>query len=617
MLTARMRPRWVLPPDPTNPLDLPGRSALLARLLAQRGLEDRDAALSFLDPKLTDLHDPAALPGCTDAAERLARAVRDKQPVVIYGDYDVDGVTASAILWHTLRGLGHDAVTTYVPHRLDEGYGLNAEAFDRFAARTPQPLVVSVDCGITAVEVAAHARSLGLELIITDHHAFDPEALPEAVALVHPGLGVGSWELGIGDKAEDRERLGDSSLTPNPQPPTPTSPLCGAGVAFKLAWQVARAHCGGGDLPGKLKRLLLDLMSLAALGTVADVVPLVGENRVIVTHGLGRIKDTPLDGLNALLDAAELRTEKVDAYHAGFVLGPRLNACGRMGHAKQAVTLLTDATPRRAGELARFLTQQNDQRRATERRILQQAHEMVAARGDDAEGCRAIVLAREDWHPGVIGIVASRLVEAYHRPAVLLGIDAETGIAKGSARSVDGLDLHAALSDCAHHCTKFGGHAMAAGLTLPAENLDALRDDLHAAVDRRVTEQDLLPRLRIDAEVTLAECVLPVFGELERLAPFGRDNPRPRLCLRGVRTARPGQRMGQQGQHLSVSLRDDEGHAVRAVGFGMGDRAEELPAGHLVDVVFEPKQNTWRGVTSPELLLRDLRPTPPVALEYV
>ena len=592
----RRRPRWRLP----TPLDaalgamvdgLTDLPPVLARLLVQRGVGDPEQARRFLRPRLTHLQDPAALPGCTDAADRLARAVAERQPVVIYGDYDVDGVTASAILWHTLRGLGHPAVSTYVPHRLDEGYGLNAAALESFATQDPQPLVVTVDCGITAVAAADRARQLGLELIITDHHQFDPGDLPAAVALVHPELGNPDVNSADGSSASITTR----------------TPLCGAGVAFKLAWQTARTRCGSDRLPESLQKLMLDLLAYAALGTVADVVPLVGENRVIVSHGLARIKDTPFDGLNALIDAAELRSEKVDAVHVGFVLGPRLNACGRMGHAQRAVTLLTDASPQHARELAVFLTQENDRRRNTERRILTQAKAMVAERGDDADDCRAIVLAHEEWHPGVIGIVASRLVEAYHRPAVLLGIDPATGVAKGSGRSIDGLDLHAAMNECAQHCTKFGGHAMAAGLTLPAAGIDALRDDLQAAVGRRLDPSDLVPTLRVDAEVRMADCGLPQFDELERLAPFGRDNPRPRLLIRGAITARPAQRMGREGKHLSLSLRDTQGHGLRGVGFGLGDLADELPAGVTVDAVFHPQKNTWRGVTSPELLLLDVR----------
>ncbi|MEM1109355.1 MAG: single-stranded-DNA-specific exonuclease RecJ [Planctomycetota bacterium] len=586
MLTARTRKRWVFREAPpvtpgNNHPDLAKHPPLLARLLALRGITTDAEAERFLKPKLTDLDDPADLPGCTNAATRLAQAVRDQQPIVIYGDYDVDGVTASAILWHTLAALGHQDVTTYVPHRLDEGYGLNAEAFTQFADTEDKPLVVSVDCGITAVEVAAHAKSLGLELIITDHHHFDADNLPDALALVHPEL----------EDAAD------------------PSPLCGAGVAFKLAWQTARTFHDTDRLPSDLQKLLLDLLAFAALGTIADVVPLVGENRVLTVHGLSRIKHTNFLGLNALIDAAELRAEKVDAYHVGFVLGPRLNACGRMGHAKQAVSLLTDASPGRARELANFLTQENDRRRRTERQILQQAKDMVEQEGHAENDRRAIVLAHEDWHPGVIGIVASRLVETYHRPAVLLGIDTEKNEAKGSARSVDAVDLHACISEnAASRCTRFGGHAMAAGMSLPPEAIYGFREALVESVNAVLPIEELVPTVKVDAELELRDCILPLFQRLESLAPFGRSNPKPRLLVRGAITARPAQRMGGEGRHLSVSLRDEQGTGLRAVGFGLGDLADDLPGGIAVDVVFQPKTNTWRGVTNPELHLLDIRP---------
>lgn len=612
MLTARTRTRWSPRPEPEIAGELKSYPPLLARLLALRDLTTADDAQRFLQPKLKHLDDPAELPGCKAAADRLARAVAEKQPVVIYGDYDVDGVTASAILWHTLRALGHAAVTTYVPHRIDEGYGLHAEAFDQFAAEDIKPLVVSVDCGITAVDAAAHAKSLGLELIITDHHQFDPENLPEAVALVHPQLE--DWDLGVGDWGEDASGGGaptHDALSPKSQSPNPksSSALCGAGVAFKLAWQTARTFYKTDSLPDATKRLLLDLLAFAALGTIADVVPLVGENRVITVHGLSRIKDTSFVGLNALIDAAELRAEKVDAYHVGFVLGPRLNACGRMGHAKEAVALLTDASPQRARELATFLTKENDRRRSTERRIVEQAKAMVEQRGYAADDCRAIVLAHEDWHPGVIGIVASRLVETYHRPAVLFGIDREKNEAKGSARSVDAVDLHAAIAaDAASLCSRFGGHAMAAGLSLPPDAIDAFREKLVATMNGLLSPDEMVAAVKIDAEVELRDCGLPLFKRLESLAPFGRSNPKPRLLVRGAITARAAQRMGGEGKHLSVALRDDHGTGLRAVGFGLGDLADDLPGGIAVDLVFQPKTNTWRGVTSPELHLLDIRP---------
>ncbi len=571
-----------------------GRHRLLDTLLAIRGLTGDDAD-QFLQPDLRQLDDPRNLAGVEAATGRILQAVADQQHIVVYGDYDVDGVTASAILYHAINAIG-GRVSTYVPHRLEEGYGLNSEAITALAAdpalrssaslrSTSRPLIVSVDCGITAVEPAKVARDLGLDLIITDHHAFDAQTLPDAYAIVHPEL-------------------------PTPHAPRPTRhahSLCGAGVAFKLAWQILRAHCGADRLPAKLRDLMMDNLSLAALGTVADVVPLVGENRLITVFGLRHIKDTQLVGLNALIDAARLRSKTIDSYHVGFVLGPRLNACGRMGHAKEAVKLLTDASAEQASQLAVMLTQENERRRTTERAIFEQAQQMVIDHGYDRDDCRALVLAHPQWHPGVVGIVASRLVETFGRPAVMLCIDEADNTAKGSARSIEGLCLHTALCACAEHLQKFGGHAMAAGMTLSADRIDAFRTQLTDYVNQRLTVEQLTQTIMLDAEVTLHDCDLPAFEQMQKLAPFGRGNPSPRLLLRQVTLDRPAQRMGNRGKHLSLYLRQDDARA-RAVAFGMGDFADELPAGAVIDVVFKPQINHWNGRTTAELHVLDFRP---------
>ncbi len=581
-----------------------GVPPLAAKILAQRTVTDDprndpkadlDSAQRFLTPKLSYLHDPALMPGATRAAERLAQAVRDHQPIVIYGDYDVDGVTASAVLWHTLTLAGAE-VHTYIPHRLDEGYGLNPEAIASFAKNhTPKPLIISVDCGITAVESAKVAKQLGIDLIITDHHQFDADALPDAHTLVHPSIPT------------THHPGGQSSTHPGaPGVPGayPCPDLCGAGVAFKVAWQFAREFCGSDRLPDDYRKLMVEMLSLVALGTVADVVPLKDENRVLTTFGLGRIKQTPFVGLGALIDASKLRDEKIDAYHVGFVLGPRLNACGRMGHAKDALELLTTAQGPRATELARFLTTENDRRRATERKITEQAKKMVIDQGYDAPDRRAIVVGSEGWHPGVVGIVASRLVDTFARPAVVLGY--KDGVAQGSARSVDGVSIHDALSTCDEHLQRFGGHAMAAGLTLSTDKVDALRDALIAEVNTMLDENELIRQARVDAEVSFYDCTLDTFDSLSKLAPFGRGNPTPRLLLRGAVLDRPSQRMGTSGQHLSLTIAH-RGRTLRAVAFGMGDHAGELPGGAAVDLLFEPKVNAWKGVRKPELHIHDFK----------
>ncbi len=601
-----------------------GVHPLIALLLQSRGIHLADRAKPFLHPKLTDLHDPALLPGLAAAAVRINRAVIEKQPIVIYGDYDVDGVAASAILWHILKLAGAD-VTTYIPHRIDEGYGLNTEALltlgrERASASGQLPLIISVDCGITAIEPALAAAAAGIDLIITDHHEFNPEKLPQAVALVHPriaarGTGNRGHETGDrqqatgdrGQKTDSNHRTKDSGLrTPDSGPPPsyPFPDLCGAGVAFKLAWQFTKVHTGSDRVPAAFRDLLLDLLSIAALGTVADIVPLIDENRVITTFGLGQIKRTRFIGLNAIIDSTNLRKETIDAFHVGFVLGPRLNACGRMGHAATALKLLTTVTQEEAKPLAEFLTKENERRRDTEREIVAQAKQMVVDLGYHRDDCRAIVLGCEGWHPGVIGIVCSRLVEEFHRPTILLNYDGDE--AHGSARSVQGVSIHEALQHCSAHLTTFGGHAMAAGLRLPRANVEAFRKDLVAFVNSKLCPQDLTPMLVIDADCDLTQVTLDMIDQVQSLAPFGRDNPAPMLCVRNVQLADRARRIGNGGAHLRLSLRHER-TLVQAVGWRLGDLADQLPAGIVVDVVFEPKVNTWEGRRRPDMHVKDIR----------
>ena len=603
-MLSRWRWRGGSPQDDAKiaPLaDALGVPELVARLLVGRGIADAGMGQGFLAPRLSHLHDPALMPGVVRAAERLDEAVRSGQRIVVYGDYDVDGISASAILWHVLT-LAGGTVSTYVPHRVEEGYGLNTEAIAKLARGemngnghaeiespdTPgfrglnpglggAPLIVSVDCGITAVEPAQVARQAGADLIITDHHQFDPACLPQAHTLVHPALGP---------------------------KPYPFPDLCGAGVAFKLAWQFARVHCGCERLPAAFRDLLLDELSLAALGTIADVVPLLGENRVIATYGLGQIKRTRFVGLNALIDAAHLRDEKIDAYHVGFSLGPRLNACGRMGHAKDAVHLFTAAGAEEAGRIAPFLSQENERRRSTERAISAEARQMVEAAGYDQPGCRVIVLGKEGWHPGVVGVVCSRLVDAFARPVVLLCYDGAE--AHGSARSVEGLSIHDAFAHSGAHLTSFGGHAMAAGLRLPVDQVAGFRAGLQEYVAARLAAEDMVSVLDIEAPCTLADLSVALSEQVQRLAPFGRGNPAPVLGLRGAVLAQAAQRIGSTAGHLRLILRQGERYA-QAVWFGAGEQAARLPAGARVDVAFEPHLSTWQGQRRAEMHVQDVK----------
>ena len=553
-----------------------GVPPLVAQVLCRRGLDRAELARGFLEPRLTGLHDPRQLAGCAEAAERLVAALRAGESVAVYGDYDVDGITATAIIYHVLKAAEPSAeVLRYVPHRVDDGYGLKAAAIEQLADEGAR-VIVSVDCGITALEPAAAAAARGVDLIVTDHHELDPGGeLPRALALVHPGLSG-----------------------------YPFRGLCGAGVAYKLAWQVARTWSGSDRVGEQLRATLLDLLPLAALGTIADVVPLLDENRVIATCGLQRLKATRLVGLNALIDATRLRDEQIESSHVGFVIGPRLNACGRMGHARDAVDLLTLVDREAAEQIAAGLESVNNHRRSVERVIFEQAKQMVAARGDDRDEVRAIVLAHQGWHPGVIGVVCSRLVDSFGRPTVLLNIGDE--LATGSARSVDGFDIMEGFTACSEMLETFGGHAMAAGLSLRPERIDDFRAALDHFAAERLEPEDLTPKVDVDAEVSLGEVSLPVCRQLGRLAPFGRSNPAPMVLIRDVTLRAPPRRMGQEQRHLSLMIEQD-GRTLRCVGWRLGPLAEQLAPGMRLDIVGELRINRFRGQTSVELDLSDLR----------
>lgn len=553
-----------------------GVAPLIAQVLWNRGLTDPTQARAFLQPRLSDLHDPRELPGCSSAARRIAQAVRKGEPIAVYGDYDVDGMTAIAILHACLKLVGCP-VRYYVPHRLEEGYGVSAEALRSLIAEGAK-LIVTVDCGIGAAEIFSEAAGRGAEFIVTDHHALG-ERLPDATAVVHPLLSEGGRTY------------------PNPD-------LCGAGVAFKLAWQVARELCGETRVDEPMREFLLEATCLAALGTIADVVPLTGENRVLATFGLRGLPSVRHVGLRALLESAGLAETSLDAYHVGFVLAPRLNAAGRMGHAAQAVELLTTSDAARAREIALWLAARNTERQKVERAIFEEARERVVARRWNESDRRAIVLASENWHGGVIGIVASRLVEEFSRPTILIALNGD-GIGQGSGRSVPGFHLAEALAACGEHLLSHGGHAMAGGLKICREKIDGFTEAFEEYACRCLSPEQLIPRRRIDAETTLGALGYSVVDLLEKMAPFGAGNPRPVLAVRGCRLACPPRRMGRSGQAVSLLLSQNK-TALRAVGFDMGDLADHLLGQETIDVAAEPMLNTYQGRTTVELRLRDV-----------
>jgi len=552
-----------------------GTVPLVAQILHNRGIEDADAAMAFMNPMLTDLHDPQLLGGAAAAAERIAAAVAAGKKIVIYGDYDVDGITAVAILLTALKMVGAD-VHYYVPHRLTEGYGVNIDAVRKLIANRFD-VMITVDCGISAAGPLAEAAAAGTETIVTDHHTL-PEHLPPVAAIVHPNLPKGQY--------------------PNPH-------LSGAGVAFKLAWQIARQFCGEGRVDQQMRDFLLDATCLAALGTIADVVPLIGENRIIATHGLRGLPASTHPGLRALIESAGLAGERLDAYHVGFVLAPRLNACGRMGHANLAVELLAGASAQRCTKIAKFLAKQNTERQKVQRAITAEAVEMVIENHLDSPAHRAIVLASDKWHGGVIGIVASAIVRQFQRPAVLVAFDSE-GTGQGSARSIAGFHMAEALAACSEHLSGFGGHAMAGGLKIRREKFDDFAAAFGDYARAHIRPEQLQVTLKIDAETTLPQLGLNVVERLRRLAPFGQGNPPPVVAVRACRVLIPPKRMGRRGQTAGLMLEQD-GATLRAVGFGMGDLADLLVGINHVDVAGEPVLNNFSGNTTVELKLKNVR----------
>ena len=547
---------------------------LVAQIMHNRGLDDPVTAGQFLDPKLNDLHDPELLDGAVEAAKLIADAVSGGRKIVIYGDYDVDGITAAAILHAVLRMVGAEA-DYYVPHRLEEGYGLNIEAVDKLIADGAE-MLISVDCGVTAVEAVARAVDAGVQVVITDHHTPGDE-LPPASAIVHPALRGGSY---------------------------PNANLAGAGVAFKLAWQIARTICGSNRVDARMRQFLLDATCFAALGTIADVVPLLGENRVLATFGLSGLRGTEHVGLRALVASADLVGQKLDAYHVGFVLGPRLNAAGRMGHAKLAIEMLTGASPERSAEIARYLDEQNTERRKVQDEITAEAFEMIESQGLDAPDRRAIVVGSDNWHGGVIGIVASRLVGRFGRPAIVISLGDD--VSRGSGRSIDGFNMHEALTACGEHLEGFGGHAMAAGVTLDRANLEAFSQAFVDYASSHINDEQMTPVLDIDATADLSDFSYDTVRNLGKMAPFGRGNPAPVVAVKGCRVLTAPKRIGRSGTTISMTL-EQNGTTMRAVGFGMGDLAEALVGVNLADIAFEPQLNTFRGNTTVQAMLKDVR----------
>ena len=544
-----------------------GVAPLTARILLLRGLDSPERARGFIDARLADLPDPFLLLGMKQAVARLVRARLEREKVQVHGDYDVDGITGSALLVEGLRNLGFD-VDYHIPLRLKDGYGLSAEALQEASAAGIR-VVVSVDCGISALAEAALARELGLDLIVTDHH-HPPETLPPACAIVNP------HQSGC---------------------PFPFKDLAGVGVAFFLLIGVRKALRDAGCFAGRAEPDLRHALDLVALGTIADMVPLTGVNRMLTKFGLQLLDKAPRPGILALKTAAAV--DKVTCSTVGFRLAPRLNAAGRLEDASQGVDLLLSERLAEATEIAQFLDVLNRERQAIEKEALEQAIERLE-KGDEGRRC-SIVLADSRWHPGVIGIVASRLVERYHRPTVLIALDGGQG--KGSARSIRGFHLYDALCRCRPYLLGFGGHAYAAGLSIDGACIADFIEAFERVAAEMLGNDELVPRLFHDGEVLLEELTPETVRQLADLNPFGSGNPEPAFVVTGVRAQQPSV-VG--GDHLRFTARQD-GYSLPCIAFGMADRLAELSG--AVDLLFSPALNEWKGRTDVQLRVKDIRPS--------
>lgn len=570
MRLAGAKRQWQIQPLHAKARELAGSlkvSTMLAQLLINRGITEPQSAGTFLRPKLTELIAPEQMPGAEKAAQRIKQAINSSEKITIYGDYDVDGIAAVSILMPLIRLLGGQA-DYYIPHRIDEGYGLNHQAI-KSLAESGTRLLITVDCGINAIDSAQLAAQLGIDLIVTDHHQPGP-ALPQALAIVHPAM--------------------DASYA--------NQDCCGAMVAFKLAWALANMFSTGARLEPKLREHMLNATSLAAMGTVADIMDLRGENRILTTYGLRSLPHCNLCGIQALIQTAGLTGGQLNSVDVGFRLAPMLNAAGRMGHARLAVELLASDSQMRSVQIAEYLKQQNQQRRQYEQKIYKQACEMAVAQGlNHPERC-SIVLAGENWHTGVIGIVASRIVDKYYRPAIMINSGASgDGTVQGSARSIEGFDILAGITACSKHLVDFGGHKMAAGITIEKSKITEFAAEFEAYAERNLSREDTIARIHIDAEAPLSTFGKDIVSEFQMLEPFGPGNPKPIFATRGVRLASQPKICGARGDHLQLAV--TEGTAsIRCIGFGMGRLQKKLLEQDFFNIAYQPDIDNYNGAGS-------------------
>jgi single-stranded-DNA-specific exonuclease len=564
-----MKHRWTYydtHPQVDQIMELINVPRVIAQILLNRGVDTFDEARFFLKPTMDDLHNPFLMAGMEQAIERIASAIEKNEHIMIFGDYDVDGTTSTTLLYLTVKLLT-DQVSYFIPDRLKEGYGLSLYGI-QVAKERGAGLILAVDCGITANKEVDQARLMGLDVIIIDHHV-PGETLPDAVAVLNP-------------KRMDCDY--------------PFKELCGVGLAYKVAQALA-------EQVGLPDHAVYTHMDLVALGTTADIVPLRDENRVLTKYGLAMMQETKKVGLQALISAAGLKQKEIVSGHVVFGLAPRINAAGRMGDANRVVRLLTTENREEADQLAEELNMENIQRRQQDSVAFEEARDVVEndAFLSEASG---IVLASERWHPGIIGIVASRMVEAFSRPVIMIAMNGDTG--RGSARTMGDFHLYNAIKECADLLIQFGGHHHAAGLSIARENVTAFQQRFHEVVTANATPEDFISRLTIDSEIEFNEVTPRLMKLLKMLGPFGPDNNHPVLASRNLTLVGPPNIIGSEKTHLKFKVRQNN-HVIDAIGFGMADYADQLRAQpNRVHLVYTLEENTWQGKTSTQLRIKDI-----------
>ncbi|QSZ26723.1 single-stranded-DNA-specific exonuclease RecJ [Aceticella autotrophica] len=536
----------------------------IAKTLINRGYEDLKDIKKFLYPDINELYDPNLLDGITKAVSIIKEHIKKNNKITIYGDYDVDGITAISVLYKTLKLLNAD-VDYYIPERLQEGYGINLSAIDKIFTNGTK-LIITVDCGISSIKEVERAKSYGMDIIITDHHEV-PEVMPEATVVLNPHIKNSTY---------------------------PFKDLAGVGVSFKL--------CAA--LIGKEAYKFLDIV---CLGTVADIVPLKGENRIIVKEGLKALNNTNNIGLKALIKTAKLENTQIDTYHVGFIIAPRLNAAGRLKSAVSCVKLLTTEDEKEAEDLSQYLDNENVLRQQIEKEILDEAVKLVEE-GIDLNREKVILLQNENWHPGVIGIVSSRITEKYSRPSIIISV--KDGIGKGSGRSIKGFNLYEALKACSIYLEKYGGHEMAAGITINMCKFDEFKEKINKYADEKLSDVDLVPTINIDTEIKNEDIDIDAVKQINLLSPFGNGNPNPVYEIKDMIISRISY-VGNNN-HLKITA-VKKGFIYEIIGFGMGNGENKFKEGQHINVVGNLQINTWNNIENIQINAKDIRVKP----EYI